>query len=1305
MAFTNPPGVNPPSRGTVHLNITDAGPAPKVYAYWNNKTYEVNVFEISSTGGERDVTHTRDWTQVANDVLKYLESLENATDASGERFAFAQFKTADVTLNGPVATAATGALHANAPATVTSVKWDVTVTNNPQRTLELSTIPAAVQPQIMNTLTQLGRNLATFSPYQAPALSPSITPTGTNTPPSGTTPPSATPPTDTTTPLPALTFTPTPRPAFDEQAALTAFLNKQATGTPASAINPAQTAQSATNILGAQLAQLGFNYNAVQLQKGAATRIAEHPTDFATQEDIKEMFDILKGLYDQTATPDAQAALKAQLSDGASNSSKINTATYDDKLVNCLANKEAAELDSTEIPLIAKAYANLISNTQVNNTQAYPKVFFKALHAFFNAKAPEGMRAMFFGGEEQSQGLNLVIVEETTPGNYKFWQRLPASGVIRPDRTAFVLYKSSEAAGKYSGFNRTAMSARNPLVASQPQSDAPTPDYYRTQELAVDVGARGNCGAYALADAVLQKDHTYYGSETEWKAALEIKKVDIRNEAMEHLFNQADTFAASDELFAEVLNGINESRADIVTRQSANAPHMTRLLNKAAGTLTPEEKKWLVQLYAVYAREEGNDLDKPFYLAYAMKTGQKIAIIQGNQIIYTAPPARDNIDFDGYLFVDYNGSNHFRSVNRERSTQADPATLAGEGRHSLADIIADYNQNNAYLFSRREFLASLTTPNTVQAKLALLKATDPHGYLVVQSVAGSELTDDVSAGTGDVNTLITAIINVQTIEPEMNRRTDLKARVDFFKVLARAKVAQASGSVPVAIETELRESLNRLKTEDTLGFFALQQQLLGNDGLGPNIMSELPVIDFTRTRNALLRMDLGTVEQARIPQMALTGAQTLHNRLIRDNQLTARATFFQSLLEAPTSGPLSQSQIDRIRIGSNNLLYNDPNAFFAYRQFFEQNPSVNLIDQRSAVIAYILNHRSDPLITARAAFITAIQSQDATQIRTSLENLQRVDARSYLALEALLGNGASTTSEQMTEYLQDRSKRFSIPDFINTLNSPFIKARSEFLTALSAPPSEARTAELREKLEQLNSDDLVSYLAIEEHLKENGIDVTIENIAGLTAQQVKDSIGAGPHLQTRAAFILLMQHIKAMTPVPEQAIQALNTAIINMFTQDVHGWLALVELMRPTNTGEIVNALLGNSQTFDQLRAAFDASIDNPVILARADLLKELKNPAATVENLGPKLTAVTQEDPHGLLVFGKMIHDIAASGTNTALPLPPAPLLTSVEQIAYGIEQIRTNPLLIQQINLLDFANLLLTTRVNDAENDLIQA
>lgn len=281
------------------------------------------------------------------------------------------------------------------------------------------------------------------------------------------------------------------------------------------------------------------------------------------------------------------------------------------------------------------------------------------------------------------------------------------------------------------------MGARNPLTQALPQTGITArPAYYENRQ-DIETGGRGNCGATALADAILQKNQTYYRTKSNWNSALGEQSVAVRNNAMTFLFHHADDFTKGS-LFPQVLSAINDSLDEIRIQQLQNAKTLTELLQKPSGTLLPTEKKWLVQLYAVYAANEGKDLDKPFFLAHAVRTGQKIAIIQGNKIIFTAPPAEGAMTADDYLFVHYDGSGHFRSVNRDYTET--PTT-------TLNAIVSQYNSEHAYLFARQAFLKSFANPRTIQAKLVELKTADPHGYLALQEIVGVDVVNAAAQGT------------------------------------------------------------------------------------------------------------------------------------------------------------------------------------------------------------------------------------------------------------------------------------------------------------------------------------------------------------------------------------------------------------------------------------------------------------------------------------------------------------------------------------------------------------------------------
>ncbi len=1277
----------------VDLRLTQARPQQQYFTY-NGETFMVQAIRRSATKtdfDEEDITHLRDWTKVGRHAMEAAEAAFNRTLATTD--SFAQVKTVHVPLTGGIVTSSTDDSATGVPVDIgKEIKYSRAVTDAPEQKIIMDTATRAhVESQIKLIGLEASQWKEPIHLSQRTAQTNSARPADSNTPtpPTITTPPSA----DTTAPIPLspLTFTAPAAYVHNEKTALSDFLKSQQTGTASSPLNPAQLNQPASIAISAQLAQFNpaVTHNPEELHKGAARFIAKHLSDFANNAtDCEEMFTTLKARYDApTSTP---AGLKAELRDGASSKTKIKDRDYS-ILENCLANKTAAELTPDEKLLVAKAFTNSIHKTLYTDCRTYPKVYFKAIQAFFSQEKVGSIFGFF--GKEQINGKGLLIVEETPTGEYKTWKRWPDSDPIRPDRTAFLLYKPTESNGKFSGFSRTTgIDARNPLVEPRPQTGASTRPAYYTDRQDIETGGGGNCGAFALADARLQKDQIYYRSESDWKAALEQQRVTIRSSAMSFLFEQAHQFT-TDRLFPQILSAIHDSRQEIATQQHQHDATLTALLDKSAGTLLQTEKEWLVQLYAIHANSEGKDLDKPFFLAHAMRAGEKIAIIQEHEIIFTAPPADEPIDVNDYLFIHYNGFDHFKSVNRNYTpTETAPA---------LNDIVSYYNSENAYLFARHTFLNSLSNPSTVQASLVALKTADLHGYLALEEMVGTHLLNNAATGTG-VSEFLIALKRATSmerghleklaavIEHEIATRQHLQSRADFLSKMIQIFEAQP----PLAAEMKLweyRAALKRLKKGDTAGYLAARECLKSIVDIDKVDQSTISTIT-DQWKQILTAFNI-TSHLADRSQMTLEGAQHLTTH-IRENPLVkARGDFFHTLLIAPTFGTLSADTKHKLDQQLNNLIVHDPSGYLAYREFIEGNSTIrskeDLVAHRTDVMEYILTSSQQEGTSARAEVFKAVIANKQANLIQALIVLQRSQPNDYLALETVLGKGPSSP-EDLGTTLQRRAMpnpESILKAFADRMYSTEHLSRSQFLNALdqSVTRHELESCSMR-----LQQKDPLTYFILDELLEG---DVTVDRLTTLRADQIKRAIAERPDLQARVHLIRTWE-IALDAPSPDTK-QAMTKAIETVKKEDKFSWVRLFQMSLESESSKMTEALI-SSEKEDIINNFINKSIKNESKDA-SELMRELSNPSSTNESILVKWRAVLRTSVHISLALGCLVYDKKNLPTTASDPQP-----STAEKAGLGLALIQSSPSLLKNISPLELAEKLVTTHVDDSTGSL---
>jgi len=180
-------------------------------------------------------------------------------------------------------------------------------------------------------------------------------------------------------------------------------------------------------------------------------------------------------------------------------------------------------------------------------------------------------------------------------------------------------------------------SSRAQSTQSIPQTATTAQAFYTDMQKSwhYNVGGKGNCAAYALADAIFQQAYKFYSDKTSWGAALEESQIDLRQKITNYMLEHPDKFI-EDSPIGEISGALKEAkRTDKTvlqtTLQTEGFQALETLLTKSSletEELEPEDKKQLVSLYAKYIREGGTYLDGPFWLAAATCLTKQIVVFE-----------------------------------------------------------------------------------------------------------------------------------------------------------------------------------------------------------------------------------------------------------------------------------------------------------------------------------------------------------------------------------------------------------------------------------------------------------------------------------------------------------------------------------------------------------------------------------------------------------------------------------------------------------------------------------------------------
>lgn len=728
----------------VSLNI-QAAPG---YAYVN---FKGSTYKFQITGAEGNITGLRDWSEF---VLKNLEALEsfqtaNVKSKTNEDFEFTKIKSAQMVLqaNSEIKFSDPSKAKDLPDVSIASVKYDDRITDAPTKEIAIEQNTFAT---IQNKITEIGTALRT---YKAPYTPPQP-------------PASGQPPQPQGSPLPAIPTAPQKEahtPLTSDQL-LSDYLNKQSVG----------AASNAPDVI---ISQFNGMQNPVattekQLKKDVADYI-RHNTDTIVNDtaDLQQMFDTLKPVFQDQNVSDA--TFKQMFPNAKENKKNHHLTTIQEFLAN---RESAARLDPKEKRMLVKAFADYIETLNPAD-KTCPFVFFKMAHAVMSSDTKGGLlRKTTYTKKPLNYGL--VIVEKNAQGTYEIKGRWPQSGTLNPKHTAFIMHNPS-GIQKYQGFDRAQInsSANDPSVSAQalPQG-SPKPNYYPLA-FSFDVGGSGDCAAFALQDAIFQQDKTYYTTKIQWESELKGQRIDLRHNTMEYIRANPQQFRA-DEYFCQFIDAFSEAIVKdprgIESLGNLQAEKIKELNQKSKNgpDLTEAEKDWLIQIYAVYARKSGVYLDKPFFLAHALQKGKKIAVLDSNKkVIYTAPIPSAEMKKDDYLFVYYDGINHYHSINREHV--------------ELQTAIDAYNAGHKHHLARSEFfnLAQKQdlTINELHDGLGKLKRDDLQGYMYLYETASS-LVQAIEANDNNTISIFKALSQSNHIQ-EISKRTALEARAAFFNAL------------------------------------------------------------------------------------------------------------------------------------------------------------------------------------------------------------------------------------------------------------------------------------------------------------------------------------------------------------------------------------------------------------------------------------------------------------------------------------------------------------------------------------------
>jgi len=421
-----------------------------------------------------------------------------------------------------------------------------------------------------------------------------------------------------------------------------------------------------------------------------------------------------------------------------------------------------------------------------------------------------------------SKDCQVVIVEEDPATKDLKIQYKSTNAPICPKICAFLVYDKNTK--KYKGYDRDGMdrvdipSYTKKVEGEKLQDTVPT--YYepnlRNTTFNFEAGkAEGNCAPESIAEQLIQKEmaskQTYYKNKQDWENAIQKKQEELRNESITWIVDNQQSIIRSDAYFNAIVasfqssvNAIGRGEMERIVRSAAKKEDADKafkvfdeISHPKAPPLTQEAKEQIIFLYTSYAIQSNKYLDTAFFMTLPhlpslQKEGIKVVIMKDDHRITPenvfclrksdGTPIDPVIDPDKTLFIHYNGTNHYQSINRAHPDVATAITNyhRAQGEVGRAAIYNFYKAWNAIP----------ANPDRILDAYRALKDGHRHTYRVLGEIAYYLKTrdrapfpqdkDDRSIEYG--NLLLDDRANIEFLLRAENKK--------FFDAFAETKVEQ-----------------------------------------------------------------------------------------------------------------------------------------------------------------------------------------------------------------------------------------------------------------------------------------------------------------------------------------------------------------------------------------------------------------------------------------------------------------------------------------------------------------------------------
>jgi hypothetical protein len=267
------------------------------------------------------------------------------------------------------------------------------------------------------------------------------------------------------------------------------------------------------------------------------------------------------------------------------------------------------------------------------------------------------------------------------------------------------------------------------LSRSAPEPIEPkrgTSTHHKSDELFHDVPRDGNCLFSALVDQRFQLSGATFTNQDAWKQALATNQAVLRYRLADKLIKNIDKICLSHpdiisqcvaSLYQEELHTLQKHLGkDVLTA-------IQGLRGQSVNILTPEQKKWLLNVYAVFISKNQIYGGNAAIDGCSIISKNRIAIIEEGIIKQVYPSSDKELALDkDTLFILREGE-HYKSANRSQTAHLNNLICNYNNKLTVRDLISSIDEHTTSTAAQRE------------AYLNKIKAANLHLYYALGAIA------------------------------------------------------------------------------------------------------------------------------------------------------------------------------------------------------------------------------------------------------------------------------------------------------------------------------------------------------------------------------------------------------------------------------------------------------------------------------------------------------------------------------------------------------------------------------------------